>query len=136
MASAATAAARTPSTGIRNGWLRSLVVLVGTIAAVCVVLPALPYLDSDRGISGPTVTVAADPTRAATMLLIAVVACTAIGCVIGRLLNAAVGLFVAGCGIAMISMQTGSVLDAAFDGGSLRAIAVESLIWAGIVLAM
>ena len=62
--------------------------------------------------------------------------CCAIASIVGRLINAAVGLFVLGCGLAVISGQSGTILDAAFDGDSLLPIAFETIAWSGAVLLM
>jgi hypothetical protein len=108
----------------------------GAIACALVVLPSLPYLVSDRGTLGPTVSDAVHPVQAALALALAAGACTGIACAVGRLVNAAVGMFALGIGLAVIAARCGSVLDAAFDGDSLRPLAAETLAWSLAAAAM
>jgi hypothetical protein len=122
--------------GIRSGALRSVVVVGGVVACIGAAIPAIPFLVSARGVAGPTIVDAAHPAQAVVATLAVLIGCTAVGCVVGKLLNAAVGLFVLGCGVAMLSMRTGTVMDVAFDGDTLRPIALETLAWAGAVAAM
>jgi hypothetical protein len=125
-----------PRTGIRNGGLRAVVLTACAGAAVALAIPAVGPLLSVRGVPGPTVMDAVEPGRAALAVALALAGFTVLACVAGRLINAAVGLFVLGCGCAFLTMRSGSVLDAGFDGDALRRIALETLAWAGVVGAL
>ncbi len=142
-ASAATAASVSKASdphkaapGIRSGVVRAVVVGAGAILCVLAAVPSVGYLTSVRGVPGPTVLDATHPVSAIIAVVLTLAVCTAIACVVGRLVNAAVGLFVLGCGVAYITMQCGSVFDAAFDNDSLQRIAFGTLAWAGALVAM
>ena len=92
-------------------------------------VPVIPFLSSARGVVGPSMADALHPGSAAAAMLAGVAACTIVGAVVGRLINAAVGLFVVGCGLAVVSMRSGTVMDIAFGGGSLRPVAFETIAW-------
>ncbi|MFM8640024.1 MAG: hypothetical protein ACKOEL_05250 [Planctomycetota bacterium] len=109
--------------------VRYAVLTLGAVACILVAVPVIPFLGSERGVPGPTVTDAVRPAAAVVALACAWVAWTAVACVVGRLLNAAVGLFVLGCGVATVAGRCGTVMDAAFDGDALLPIAVETLAW-------
>lgn len=113
-----------------------MVLALCSSAAVAVAIPALGPLLSVRGVPGPTVMDAVEPGRAMLALALALAGFTVLACVAGRLINAAVGLFVLGCGCAFITMRSGSVMDAGFEGDALRRIALETLVWAGVVGAL
>lgn len=113
--------------------VRYLVLTVGAIASIVLAVPVIPFLGSDRGVPGPTVLDAVQPGVAAGALVAAWVAWTAVACVVGRLLNAAVGLFVLGCGVATVAGRGGTIIDAAFDGDVLLPIACETLAWGAMV---
>lgn len=109
--------------------VRYAVLTLGAVACILVAVPVIPFLGSERGVPGPTVTDAVRPAAAVVALACAWVAWTAVACAVGRLLNAAVGLFVLGCGVATVAGRCGTVMDAAFDGDALLPIAVETLAW-------
>lgn len=121
---------------IRSGALRAAVVMAGVGAVGLMGIPVPAWLLSVRGVAGPGVGDAISPVGAAVALLAAMVAFTAVGCVAGRLINAAVGLFVVGCGLAFITMRCGTIQDAAFDHDTLRGLAIETLVWAAVTLAV
>ena len=108
----------------------------GTLASVVAVLPVLPFLASDRGVLGPTSLDAAHPVSAGVALALGAALCCAVACAVGRLINAAVGLFVLGCGLAAVAGRSGTIVDAAFDADALLPVAVETLCWAAAVAAM
>lgn len=109
---------------------RHAVLVAGCVACALAVLPALPFLASERGVLGPTLMDAARPAQAGLALALATGACTAVACAVGRVINAAVGVFVLGVGLAVVAGRSGTVLDAAFDGDALRPVALETLAWA------
>lgn len=121
---------------MQNPFARYSVLILGIAACILVMLPVLPFLASARGVAGPTATDAVHPAIAALAMALGAAACCAIACVVGRLINAAVGIFVLGCGLAVISGRSGTILDAAFDGDTLLPIAFETMAWAGAVILM
>lgn len=112
------------------------VLAVAVVACILAIVPALPFLQSARGIAGPGAADAVHPVPAALAMAVAAGACCAIACIAGRLINAAVGLFVLGCGLAAVSARSGTILDAAFDGDALLPLSIETLGWAVAVGAM
>lgn len=121
---------------MQNPFARYSVLFLGIAACILLMLPVLPFLESSRGVAGPTSTDAVHPVSAALALALGAAACCAVACVVGRLINAAVGIFVLGCGLAVISGRSGTILDAAFDGDTLLPIAFETIAWSGAVLLM
>jgi hypothetical protein len=113
-----------------------MVVLCVAIAlAACIFALVVPTLESVRGIYGPTVADAGRPMLAVLAVLAAFAATTALAAFAGRTLNAVVGLFVLGCGVGMLAMQSGAVRDLVFGESNLRLAAVECALWAVLVAA-
>ena len=115
---------------------RYAVLVAGILACIGLMIPVLPFLSSARGVAGPTATDAMHPAMAAMALVLGSAACCAVACVVGRIVNAAVGLFVLGCGLAIVSGRSGTIIDAAFGGDTLLPIALQTLGWAAAVLVM
>ena len=115
---------------------RYAVLVLGIVACIGLMIPVLPFLASARGVAGPTATAAMHPAMAAMALILGSAACCAVACVVGRIVNAAVGIFVLGCGLAIISGRSGTIIDAAFGGEKLLPIALQTLGWAAAVAAM
>lgn len=119
--------------GVQNGALRAVVMVAGGLACVCVAIPAVGFLTSVRGVPGPTIADATNPAVALGAVAAVLLVCTAVACVVGRVINAAVGLFVLGCGVALLTMRSGTIFDAGADNDALRWLATETLVWAGVV---
>ncbi|MGA1393598.1 MAG: hypothetical protein ACO38W_10625 [Phycisphaerales bacterium] len=113
--------------------LQNSVLVLGLLLGSVLLGWSVGSLASLRGVPGPTVFAAVSPVSAAATLLILLVPATLIAIVVGRILNAVVGLFVLGASLATLSMQCGTIEDLAFGGGSLVATAVESGAWAILV---
>lgn len=116
--------------------VRYAVLALGIGLCIAVMVPVVPFLASARGVAGPTASDAIHPVQAALAMAVGAAACTAVACAVGRLINAAVGLFVLGCGVAVLAGRCGTILDAAFDGDRLLPMAVETIAWGGAVLVM
>lgn len=116
--------------------VRYAVLALGIALCVAVMVPVVPFLASARGVAGPTASDAIHPLQAAIALAVGAAACTAVACAVGRLINAAVGLFVLGCGLAVLAGRCGTIVDAAFDGDRLLPMALETLAWGAAALAM
>lgn len=118
---------------MKSASIRYSVLGAGIVLVLLLMVPVIPFLASPRGVVGPSMVDAVHPGSAAAAMLAGVAACTVVGAVVGRLINAAVGLFVVGCGLAVVSMRSGTVMDIAFGGGSLRPVALETLAWGAAV---
>lgn len=116
---------------LRNG----LVAVSVLLAALLTSLAAGP-MASASGVPGPTVSLSETPVSAALVLLGVLVPTLLIAIVVGRTFTAAVGLFVLGSGIAVLSMRCGTIETLAFAEGSLRATAVEGAIFAVVAAAL
>ncbi len=113
--------------------IRRLVVLVVAIALSIIAFRAtVPFVASERGVTGPLVSDAASPVAAAVAILLAFAVTTAVSAIVGKLVNAVVGVFVLGTGIGYLAMRSGSAVDFAFGGSSVVAAGVELLVWAAL----
>lgn len=118
-----------------TGWKRSVAILGGLILAGGICVAAIPYIYSPKGVIGPTILQAQSPIGAGVALIVCLTAASIVGAVIGRLINAIVGLFVVGVGLGALALRFGSIQDVAFAGdGSLRMLALETVLWAAAVL--
>ncbi|MGA1401246.1 MAG: hypothetical protein ACO38P_12765, partial [Phycisphaerales bacterium] len=113
--------------------LQNSILVLGLLLGAVLLGWSVGSLSSLRGVPGPTIVSSVSPVSAAATLLILLAPATLIAIVVGRMLNAVVGLFVLGASLATLSMQCGTIEDLAFGGGSLVATAVESGAWAILV---
>lgn len=118
-----------------EGWRRYAVVLAGMIVAGGLCVLAVPFLVAPSGSVGPTVLQAQSALAGAAVTLLCFAAATAIAAGVGRLVNAAVGLFVLGAGLWALRWRLGTAQDLAFGSGSLFMAAVETALWGMLVLA-
>ena len=120
-----------------NASLQRYVALFGSLILVALVaIPLVWALISNRGVAGPTIPEAISPAWGLTVLVFGVGFMTLVACVVGRVINAAVALFVLGCGIGVIAMRSGNVADFAWEDGSLWALGAETLIWGVVVVVL
>lgn len=107
---------------------------VGIILSALVFALAVGPWVSLRGVAGPVVALSERPALAALVTLGCLAAGIAIAAFVGRLINAAVGMFTLGCGLGLLAMRAGTVEDLAFSAGAagpaLRGLAIETLLWA------
>jgi len=115
--------------------VRYSVLALGAAACVLVAVPTVPFLNDLRGAPACALSAAERPVLAAYVLNMAFALWVGVACAVGRLLNAAVGLFVLGCGAFAVAGQCGTVADAAFGGTGLLPIAVETLAFSVVTLA-
>jgi hypothetical protein len=124
------AARRTEEPSLR----RSLVLPLGIILSALVFALAVGPWISLRGVAGPVVAMSERPALAALATLGCLTVGIAIAALVGRLINAVVGLFTLGCGLGVLAMRAGTVEDLAFSAGAagpaLRGMAIETLLWA------
>ena len=117
-----------------EGAARYLSLVGGMIAAGLIMSLAVGPMLGDRGVPGPTVALAARPAVAIPILLGTLVATLFIATLVGKAINAVVGLFVLGVGMAVLTMQCGTIADVVFMGSGQVGLAVETAVWAGVVL--
>ncbi len=109
---------------------RVAVLVFGIAVASLISILAVTPLLGDRGVPGPLASDSLRPFLAITVLLICFAAMVAIGAVVGRLVNALVGLFVVGAGLGVLSMRTGTVEDLVFGTSVMRLMPLETAVWA------
>ncbi|MHC4220026.1 MAG: hypothetical protein ACYSU7_16400 [Planctomycetota bacterium] len=117
-----------------EGWRRYAVVFVGMLVAAGICYQAARFSVSPRGSIGPTMFQAESPVGATFAMVVFFGLATAVAAYVGRLVNAAVGLFVLGAGLWALRLRLGTVEDLAFAGGSLGVAAVETVLWSLLVL--
>ncbi len=121
---------------VQQPYRRAIAVCIAIIACALVFSLAIGPSVSVRGVVGPTIRAAESPVRA----MLAVAGClalsTVVACVVGRLINAVVGLFVLGCGVGLLAMRSGTILDVAFGGIRIIDLAIEGFAWALVVLVL
>jgi hypothetical protein len=117
-----------------EGTTRYATLFGGMIAAGLVMSLAVGPMQGLRGVAGPTIALAATPVLAALVLLGTLVVSLGIAVLVGKAINAVVGLFVLGSGLAMLTMQCGTIADVVFLGAGQVGLAVETAIWAVVVL--
>ncbi len=114
-----------------------VVVLVGMTLTGLICAAALPFAHSPRGGVGPTFFQAESPITTTIATGIALVAAFAVSAVVGRLINACVGLFVMGWGIAVFAMRTETVQEVALSGDTnLMLVVIETIFWGALILVM
>jgi len=118
---------------------RNVALFGGMIVAGVICAQAAPYLRSVRGALGPTVVHADSPMVAAVMTIVFFGVATLVACFVGRVLNAAVGLFVLGAGVFVLAGRMATVGELAMSStgagkGVLMGVAIETLAWAVLVL--
>lgn len=95
---------------------------------------AVGPMQSVRGVPGPTLALAANPVVAGLILLGTLLATVFIAIIVGKMINAVVGLFVLGVGFMVLTMMCGTIADVVFMGSGQLALAVETAIWGVIVI--
>jgi hypothetical protein len=119
-----------------HGVWRHLAIWGGVAAAALAFQPALAWLTSSGGPPAPGILHVSALPGAAFVVAGCFLAAALIAAVVGRLTNAAVGLFVLGCGLSYLAMRAGTVRELAFmAGASLTLHAIETMGWS-ILLAL
>ncbi|RLS23900.1 MAG: hypothetical protein DWH74_03875 [Planctomycetota bacterium] len=132
--------ARTPamhaaSTDSDSSVRRLLVLFVSIALAVTAFRAVQPFMGSGRGVIGPLVSDAERPLMAGIAILLAFAVVSAVSALVGRLVNAIVGLFVLGTGVGYLAMRAGSSADFCFGGSSMFAAGIELIGWTVLVAA-
>jgi len=113
---------------------RNLVLVIGLLLAGLVMTTAAPALRSITGESGPTVGASVAPVGAVLRLVVAFALATVVAALVGRLVNALVGLFCLGGAVFALNTRLGNFQDAAFHG-TVGGAWIESILWAGLTAA-
>ncbi|MHC5113779.1 MAG: hypothetical protein ACYTGP_05065 [Planctomycetota bacterium] len=117
---------------------QNVVLIGGLIVAAWASGSAATMILSPRGALGPGIFQADSIVAACVAVLIAFVVSTAIAIAAAKVTNTAVGLFVLGGGLFGLAWRLGTVHEIVFiEGfrGTAFALALETLLWAGLVLA-
>ncbi len=114
---------------------RVAVLIAGIIGASVVSVIAVSPLLSDRGVPGPLVSDSVRPLLGIAALLVSFAVMVGIGAIVGRLVNALVGIFVVGAGLGVLSMRGGTVEDFVFGPSPMRLMPLETALWA-VLLAL
>jgi hypothetical protein len=117
-----------------EGWRRYAAWVGGMVLCAALCLLAVPFLTSPTGTIGPTTLQAESPAAAVAATMLAFAVAAGVACAVGRLVNAAVGLFVLGAGLWALRYRCATVVDVAFAGGSLGLAAIETALWGFAVL--
>ncbi len=117
-----------------EGWRRYGVVFGGAVAAAFVCSAAVPFLVASTGTIGPTALQAQSPMTALAAMIILFLLAAGLSGLVGRYVNAAVGMFVLGAGLWALRLKSATAVDLAFAEGSLVLVAVETAMWGVLVL--
>jgi hypothetical protein len=119
--------------------IRNVALFGGMIVAGLVCAQAAPYLVSPRGDRGPTVFLAQQPIAAALALVVCLALTTLLAGIVGRTVNAIVGVFVLGAGVFALDSRLTSLRELAFaspDRSTLFGLAIETAVLAVVALMM
>lgn len=105
----------------------------GLVIVTAIALSAAGALAGDRGVPGPLLLLGGFGTAILTLAILALMVGVAI--LVCRAVNTAVGIFVLGWGVGILSMRGGTVLDVLFGGIAPGTAAIETLLWTLPVLA-
>ncbi len=117
-----------------EGWRRYAVWIGGMVLCAAICLLAVPFLTAPTGTIGPTMFQAQSPVAATIATVVVFALATGVACAVGRLVNAAVGLFVLGAGLWGLRYRFATVVDLVFANGSPGLVALETAIWGILVL--
>lgn len=114
---------------------RAILVGLSIVLVALLFATSVGPAQSMRGVAGPTLAMSASPFLATISIGAAFAMSIVVAGIAGRLVNAVVGLFILGCGVGLLAMRSGTVLDVVFGGASLRGLAVEGFLWTILVAA-
>jgi hypothetical protein len=120
--------------------VRNISIFAGVVLCGGVCVTAAGYLTSPRGAPGPTVLQASSPLVAVLAVVMCVGIATLIAGVVGRLSNAAVGMFVLGTGLFVLASRLTTIVELVFANASVNSrtmmllLALEALLWACLCL--
>jgi len=115
--------------------VRSVTLFVALAVAALSFRAVEPFMTSTRGVAGPLVVDSERPAVAAAAILLAFIVVSAAAALVGRLVNAVVGIFVLGTGVGYLAMRCGSSIDFCFGGSSILAAGLELVGWTILAIA-
>ncbi len=92
-------------------------------------IAASGFIVDARGVAAGCVSLATSKGAAIGVLATVLIIATAAAALIGRLVNAVVGMFVVGAALAALSMRSGAFDAVIFDSGDLNSLGLETLLW-------
>ena len=114
-----------------QGPTRYVVLFIAIVLAGWIGAKAAGVAVASNGALASSILQSESPSSAALAILGYLVVGTLMAGAVGRLTNAAVGLFVLGCGLYAVAFRSGTIEDLAFGGqGLLPLVAIETLLWA------
>ena len=116
-----------------NAIQRYMILFGALLLTPFIVMPAIAWRLSDWGGPSPLTHGAQSPFMADLGLLLALVILLALGGVVSRGLNTAVGLFVIGFGVCLIAFRCDTVETFAWSEASVWALGIETMLWIPIV---
>ncbi|MCI0630126.1 MAG: hypothetical protein L0Y44_05670, partial [Phycisphaerales bacterium] len=127
----------TMNDGLQGAW-RWVAILGGAVMTGAICAAAVPLLQARDGAAATGVLAAERPLLAAAALIGCFLVSAAIAAGVGRLTNAAVGMFVLGCGIMAPALRSGTITELALgDIGATKPLVlmgIETIIWAALIL--
>ena len=115
---------------------RNISLVLGIVLSGVICALAAGWIVFPTGAASPTLLQAESLVMAWIMTLIVLLIATVIAGVVGRFSNAAVGLFVLGCGVFVLARRMGSLEVLAFGDGGLTPLVVEAIIWTVLLAGM
>lgn len=112
---------------------KNFVIVFGAAIAGVIFTFAAASMRLHTGARGPSVLQAEVPLIAVLAVLACFALALVVACVAGRLSNAVIGMFVLGTGLFVLANRAGSAEQLVFGGGSVALLALESLLWAGLI---
>jgi hypothetical protein len=119
--------------------IRNVALFGGMIVAGLLCVQAAPFLASPRGDRGPAILAAQQPISGTIALLTCLVLTTLLAGIVGRTVNAVVGVFVLGAGVFALDSRLAGLRELAFsspDRATLFGLAIETVVLAGVALGL
>lgn len=120
---------------------RHIVIVIGMMIAGFICLQAAGYLMSPRGDMGPLVLQSGSPFSAMAAVVVCVALAAVVASAVGRMINAAVGLFVLGAGLFVLDGRLDTMREFALSVSGISPswplilLAVEGVFWCVLVMA-
>ena len=128
--SQSSAASNPAEQSAERGWIRGLVLTITIVGALWLGSTSSNRMIDVCGEPAGCVTLATSKTSAILTLGAVMILLTILAMIAGRLVNAVVGVFVLGAGLAGLTLRSASIAGAIFGGASLPSLAIETMIWA------
>jgi hypothetical protein len=119
--------------------IRNVALFGGMFLAGLICAQAAPFMSSTRGEAGPTIIAAASPVKAALAFVIIALVATALACLVGRIANAAIGLFILGAGVFVLDGRLAGIRALAYaqpDRSTLFLLTIETIVLAAFALGL